>query len=255
MMKNQIKANILLLTTLIILLAGCSSKSDQDANFRVGQFFLNSEKATITLYEGTDEVASLQLKYGQLSEYQTIASNIYKIKVWADGNLVLEKKIGMGNSGKYTLVLTGIPEKNQAVNEESFTNSLHNIAEGSEGITSNNFLPQLLIQDDFYIIEMNRANISITNLLPGALNSTVSLIKKDKEVKLDAVAYPQTSDLKVIDTGTYDLQFYIDGNLQATLLGQETIEEDVLYSLYLIPNPEKYITNPELIIGKNKMPK
>lgn len=249
-MRNPIKIKIFLLATIVIAFSGCSSEENKKASFRIGQFLLNSEKATITFYEGKKETTSLELNYGQLSEFQSIEAKIYSIKVWADGKLLLEKKLGMGSNGKYTLLLTGIPEKNQQVNKESTSNILHSIAEGSEGITTNNFLPQLLVQDDFYIKEKNRGKVSVTNLMPGTVPVTMSLVTDGGETKIDAVAYPETSKIKVVETGFYAIKFHLNGNPQSTLLGEETIENGVLYSLYVIPNPNKYLTLPKLIIGK-----
>lgn len=254
-MKNLNNVSIFLFSALVVLFAGCSSKQKQVASFRVGQFFLNSEIATVKFYEGTNETTSLQLNYGQLSEYQIIAPKTYTIKIWADNTLVLEKKLGIGTNGKYTLILTGIPEKNQPVNKESLSNTLHSIAEGAEGITDNNFLPQLIIQDDFYIKEKNKAHLSITNLLPGALPIAISFIEDQKEIQLDVTEYPLTSKLQVIEKGTYEVQLHLNGNPQNTVFGKATIENGTLYSFYVIPDPNKYVTHPKLIIGENRKSK
>lgn len=97
--------------------------------------------------------------------------------------------------------------------------------------------------------------MSLTHLLPGTVPVAVSFVKNGKEIKLYAVGYPETGKSNVVEIGIYDVQLHFCGNPQNTALGQETIEDSVLYSLYVLPDPDSYVTHPKLVIGKYRNPK
>ncbi|SDE46492.1 hypothetical protein SAMN05421636_105173 [Pricia antarctica] len=236
---------------MVPLLSGCSPKEAAPAQFRVGQFLFSTQNATITLYDGKQEKTSLKLKYGKLSNYTSLEAKIYFIKVWADGKLLLEKKIGMGRDGRYTLVLTGIPEKNQPVNRKSTMQKLHTIVEGSEGITANDYLPQLIVQNDFYIAEKNTGKIRVMHLMPGAVPFSLDFMNNKGKKEVRSTAYPKSSETIEVDTGTYNVHVHFDASLQTVALQKIEIKESVLHSLYVIPAPERYLTDPILVVGSS----
>ncbi len=246
-----IRIKILVLLIMVPLLSGCSPKEAAPARFRVGQFLFSTQNATITLYDGKKEKTSLKLKYGKLSNYTSLEAKIYFIKVWADGKLLLEKKIGMGCNGRYTLVLTGIPEKNQPVNKKSTMQKLHTIVEGSEGITTNDYLPQLIVQNDFYIAEKNMGKIRVTHLMLGAVPFSLDFMNGKGKKQVSSTAYPKSSETIDVDTGTYDLQVHFDDRPQTEALQKIKIKESVLHSLYVIPALERYLTDPILVMGSS----
>lgn len=252
MAKTVVRIKIVFLLTLVVVFANCAPKEKRPTRFRVGQFLFSTQKATVALYENNQKKTSLELDYGKLSDYQSIAAKTYFVKVWADGELLLEKKIGLGRNDDYTLLLTGIPEKNQSVNKESILTTLHSIAEGSEGITTNNFLPQLIIQNDFYVKENGKGKVRVSHLMPGTVPLSVKLGQKGTETGIGSKSYPESSETKAIDPGSYKVQLHFDGSPQTTAMGQMNIEQGSLYSLYLIPDSDRYLTNPQLVIGKTE---
>lgn len=241
--------NVAVLSIVLLVLAGCARKETGSARFRVGQFLFSTQNATVTFYEGKEKKMSVELDYGELSEYRTIDAKIYFIKVWADGKLLLEKKLGLGRDGSYTLFLTGIPEKNQSVNKESTMQTLHAIVEGSEGITTNDYLPQLMVSNDFYNIEKNKGKLIAVHLMPGAVPFSLKLVNREAKTITKTFSYPKSSETTDVATGTYDAQVHLDGSPQTVALGKVEVKENVLYLLCIIPDPERYLTKPKLVIG------
>ncbi len=246
------RRKLVFLMALMVVLANCTPKEKRPARFRVGQFLYSTQKATVALYENNQEKFSLKLKYGTLSDYRNIPANTYFIKVWADGKLLLEKKIGLGRNGQYTFLLTGIPEKNQPVNKESILTTLKAIAQGSEALTANDFLPQLIVQNDFFVKEKGKGNIRFSQLTPGAIPLSLGLRQKGTETEIGSHGYPQSSDTKAVSTGPYEVRLHLEGSPQTTSLGPIKIKEGFLYSLYLIPNSDRYLTYPKIVIGETK---
>lgn len=249
MIRNH---NVMVIWMVLLVFSGCTPKESGSARFRVGQFLLSTQSATITFYSGEEEKKSLKLDYGQLSEYETIKAKVYFIKVWADGKLLLEKELGMGRNGSYTLFLTGIPEKNQSVNKESTTQKLHSIVEGSEGITANDYLPQLMVRNDFFTSEKNKGKLLAVHLMPGTVPLSVKLVNKDHKVQTTIFSYPKSSETKDVFPGTYDVELHFNGSPQTVSLGKLQVEKAMLYSLCIIPDSIQYLTNPELVIGTSK---
>ena len=246
MIRNR---KVVFIWMVVLVLSGCALKEPGSARFRVGQFLFSTQNATITFYDEKKENKSLKLDYGQLSEYETIAAKVYFIKVWADGKLLMEKELGMGRDGSYTLFLTGIPEKNQSVNKESILHTLHTIVEGSEGITSNDYLPQLIVRNDFFTAEKNKGKLLAVHMMTGAMPLSLKLVNSDNKTETKTFSYPKSSEARDVSTGTYEVQLHFDGSPQTISLGKLQVENAILYSLCIIPDPKQYLTNPKLVIG------
>ncbi len=246
------RRKLIFLMALMVVFATCTPKEERPARFRVGQFLYSTDEATVALYENDQEKFSLKLKYGTLSDYRIIPANTYFVKVWADGRLLLEKKIGLGRNGRYTFLLTGIPEKNQSVNKESVLTRLKAIAQGSEALTANDFLPQLIVQNDFFVKEKGKGSIRVSQLTPGAIPLSLRLRQNGTQKEIGSHGYPESSDTKAENPGPYEVQLHLEGSPQSTSMGPLHIKEGILYSLYLIPNSDRYLTHPEMVIGETE---
>ena len=245
----------LALAGLMVCLACTSPSGPGKARVRIGQFLWTTGQATVTWYHHDQEVASTTLAYGELSEYQSLAARTYLVKIKADDRLVLEKEIGLGTDGLYTVMLTGIPEDNQPVNKQSTGNRLHHLVEGAVARTANDYLPQLIVQNDFFVPEPQRGSVRWVSLLPGTVPLDISLRDDDREVtSVGGLAYPRSSDPQTAKPGEYELAIHLD---QRSAPVDETpvhLEDGALHTYYLVPSERHYLTAPRVVEGVTRKP-
>lgn len=241
--------------TIVLLCLGCStSHQDEPAQFRIGQFLFTSDTATIEIFQDQDLVESIKVGYGKLTNYHKISARSYLIKIKTNDQLILEKEIGFGRSGIYSLCLTGFPAKNQRVNKQSTIDKLTHIVEGAAALTANDFLPQLIIQNDFTVNEPGKGKIRAVHVMPGTIPLDLHLIKgSEKVLSFPGIQYPHITETKPLPPHKYMLELKLTGSTVPNYSKVLNIDKGTLFTLYFIPSPKDYNSNPMMIIGKTKI--
>ena len=239
-----------------LMCLGCSTNQNNElAKFRIGQFLYTSKSATIEIFRDHVLVDSITTGYGELTNYYKIPPRPYLIKVKADGQLILEKNIGFGRSGIYTLALTGLPVKNQLVNKRSTIDKLTHMVEGAAALTTNDFLPQLIIQNDFAVNDPGNAKIRAAHIMPGTIPLDLKILKENEPVlSYSGIKYPQTTETKSLRPHKYMLELKLTSSEVSNFSKLLNLEERTLYTLYFIPSPKDYNSNLMMIVGKTKIP-
>ena len=112
----------------MLLLLSCHSSQQKPSKLRIGQFMFTDRPVKIIFTKDGESTLQQQLKYTELTDYQSINSGTYTVEVKAENQLLLKKKVGIGNSGVYTLILYGILQENPTTNAKTSKTKL--LAEG-----------------------------------------------------------------------------------------------------------------------------
>ena len=103
----------------MLLLFSCHSSQQKPSKLRIGQFMFTDRPVKIIFTKDGESTLQQQLKYTELTDYQSINSGTYTVEVKAENQSLLKKKVGIGNSGVYTLMLYGILQENPTTNEKT----------------------------------------------------------------------------------------------------------------------------------------
>ena len=231
------------------LLLGCKSdKHDETpAQFRIGQFIVGPNDIDISIYQKDETVYKEKFTYGSLSNYNELKPGKYLIKVRDSAQLLLQKEIGIGPEGKYTICLFGQPLAHQKVNKETLNSELHHIIEGSEGTTANGYLPQISILNDYFAADGSTA-IRFMHLAPGITELTPILksIKNDKEKKVSPLQYTELSDMELIKKEEYEIKIKLKNSEQQVKKITLTPKDNML-TYFIIPKQTEGISGVDLI--------
>ena len=238
------------LIILSILLISCGKNSDNVSQLRMGQFLLESKNVRIILKKENEEKYSEVLKYGDLTEYKEFETGNYEIEVSNDGKTVLQKKFGIGKGGLYSLILYGIPQKNQAVNFQSTKTKLLDMVKGTEARSANAFMPQFSILNDKFEIGSNEAKLRWVHLAPGVNEINAKGIQNSNETDLGKITYPETSEETVLKPLDVSLGWYLQDEKVQLAQKELKISASTLYTIFVVGNTESYLNNLEIIVGE-----
>lgn len=244
----------ILLASLMSLFFGCGQNGERrPAQVRWGQFLLGGKAAHISLSRKGTELYSADLDYATLTEYRKYPSGTYSVSIKSGGREILNKKVGLGTGGTYTLSIYGIPLKNQSSNQRSTAMKLHRIVEGAAATTPNAYLPQLDIMDDYFASAKDKAKIRVVHLAPGVvpIKATVSVSGKG-QVGFSAVSYPTITKNKSIATGAADVELGLDSSDQMVDHEKLNIKAEQLYTLFVIPDKKKYLNHLRAVVGTTR---
>lgn len=250
-MQSKPLKNIAILLAAAALLFGCSQKEKpKPAEVRIGQFLLAKAPAEVVFYRKGKAVLTKELDYGSLTGYEKLKPATYRVEVKTDGKLLLEKEIGLGTGGTYTLCLSGMPVDGQEKNQQSTKDILHHIVEGAEGITANAYLPQLLVLNDFFESKKTTAKIRVVHLAPGTIGLSAKVEGADKsELELSGLEYPMQSEVKTISPGPAHLKLKLDGTQQLLATKTFTVEQQHLYTFFVVADTGRYLNRLRLVEG------
>lgn len=238
----------ILLVALLLNLA-CSRPGVQDtAEIRMANFLQTKGPATCILYRDNEAVKNFTLHYENVSTYQEIPTGSYLIKVAANDQLLLEKKLGLGRNGKYTLCLTGIPEANQMVNQQSNYDRMYKMVAGTAAVTPNAYLPQLLVLNDFFVPEPGKGKIRFVHVMPGTVPLDVKLFGPEgKSYSFSGLSYPQQSATDPIRAANWELNIHLQSSPGTILQKNFTSKSDLLYTYFIAPDSQSFLNIPKII--------
>lgn len=232
---------------LLFVLFGCSKQQEpKEARFRIGYFLTTGQKTEVTLYQQTSEVYTNMSSFGKITNYSSLPAGKYIIRVKEGEQLIIEKMIGLGPGGKYTFCLTGNPLQHQKVNQQTINDKLHHIVEGSQGITPNGYLPQLLILNDFFSAGKGKSTIRFINLIPESTPFTAKLTQGEKQTNFKSLKYPRISDRKSLNPGKTQVEILYANSPQSIHTEEVDIKEDEMYTYFILPQDQKRFRNLEL---------
>ena len=221
-----------------LLLAACGGGGDATpAELRIGQFLYAPESARVTLSAPDGDSATYTLAYASLTEYRRFMPGTYTLDVTAGGRHLLHETIGLGTGGEYSLLLTGIPAAGQKVNQATFGTRLHRIFEGAAARTDNAFLPQILLQNDYFVPQAGKGNLRLTQLAPGIVPLDLELNRQGEQpASVSGVAYTHASDREQFPTGTYAAALHLTGSPQQRLAFEVELDTGSFTNLYVVPD-------------------
>ena len=233
-------------------LAACHpAGKDGTARLRVGEFLAATDSAQVTLTRAGSS-STFHLPYGALSDYWELAAGTYRARVTSAGQPLLDRSIGLGTGGSFTLLLTGTPLTGQETNEQAFGTTLHRFVEGSAAVTTNDYLPQLLIQNDYFIPVPGEGTLRITHLAPGVIPLDVSLLNDSiTSATIRGLAYPHTSLRERVTAGIYRAAVHLGGSPLTEQQFPLELNEGLFCSLYLIPGIQDD-PQPKVVLGLTK---
>lgn len=234
----------------MLLLFSCHSSEEKPSKLRIGQFMFTDLPVEITFTKKGKPSLQQQMKYTELSDYQPINSGTYTVEVKAENQLLLKKKIGIGTSGVYTLMLYGILQENPTTNEKTTKTKLHEIVEGEEATTPNGNLPQLKVLNDEFECGKDEAKIRWVHLAAGVEEISAEAISAEKTVPLSSLTYPKLSQTKALSTIQYSVNWNLKGSKVNVAQEQLTIEPQKLYTCFVVGIEGKYIDSLKVVTGE-----
>ena len=233
-----------------LLLFSCNSSKEKPSKLRIGQFMFTDLPVEITFTKKGKSSLQQQMKYTELSDYQSINSGTYTVEVKAENKLLLKKKIGIGNNGVYTLMLYGILQENPTTNEKTTKTKLHEIVEGEEATMPNGNLPQLKVLNDEFECGKEEAKIRWVHLSAGVEEISAEATSNEKRVSLSALTYPKVSKTKALSPIQYTVNWKLKGSKVNVAEEQLTIESQQLYTCFILGIEGKYIDSLKVVTGE-----
>ncbi|MDR6299787.1 hypothetical protein [Mesonia maritima] len=235
----------------------CQKNAPHEANLRIGQFLMTSDEVEITLSKNNKDELNKTLPYSALTAYEKLTPGIYKVEVKRNNNLLLKKKIGIGEKGNYSLILYGIPKENQSVNVETTSKKLHSIVEGEETHSANGFLPQLKVLNDEFECAKNEAKVRWIHLAAGVSEISAKAIETDKNetTSLSTLSYPMLAKDVAFTAFDQEFKWNLKGNKISTAATSLQLKPEYLYTFFVIGNQHHYLDKLEVITGKTKKKK
>ncbi|VVU98814.1 MULTISPECIES: DUF4397 domain-containing protein [Mesonia] len=236
----------------MLLLFSCHSSEEKPSKLRIGQFMFTDLPVEITFTKKGKPSLQQQMKYTELSDYQPINSGTYTVEVKAENQLLLKKKIGIGTSGVYTLMLYGILQENPTTNEKTTKTKLHEIVEGEEATTPNGNLPQLKVLNDEFECGKDEAKIRWVHLAAGVEEISAEVFSNQETItkKLPSLTYPKLSQTKALSTFQYSVNWKLKGSKVNVAQEQLTIESQKLYTCFVVGIEGKYIDSLKVVTGE-----
>ena len=241
---------LLLAVIFTAALASCGQAGQQqNARLRLGNFLWETEQVQIALYSDSEQSKTVTLSYGKLSDYHALKPGRYRIRVATGEGAILEKTFGLGSKEAYTLVIAGISSGPQELNKETLDKKLHVFVEGSLARTSNGYLPQLLLINDFFVEERNKGQFRVINLMPGTAHIRAKLKREGKDELSATLKYFNREPAKPLPAGEHMLELSFSGSPLKFSEQALTIRERALNSYFIIPRKGHYLTSPMVVRG------
>ncbi|MCL6217089.1 DUF4397 domain-containing protein [Zunongwangia pacifica] len=246
------KTKCILLFVGMLLLYSCNSSQKKPSKLRIGQFLFTDEPAEISFIRDGKSSLKQQMHYTELSDYQNLASGTYTVEVRSKNQLLLKKKVGIGTSGVYTLMVYGIMQENPKTNEKTEKTRLHEIVEGEEATMPNGNLPQLKILNDEFECGKNEAKIRWVHLAAGVEEISAEVFSNQETIskKLPSLTYPKMAKTKALSPLQQILNWKLKGSKVKVAEEQLSIQPQKLYTCFVLGIEGKYIDSLKVVTGE-----
>lgn len=234
----------------VLLLFSCHSSQQKPSKLRIGQFMFTDGPVKIIFIKDGESTLQQQLKYTELTDYQSINSGTYTVEVKAENQLLLKKKVGIGNSGVYTLMLYGILQENPTTNEKTSKTKLHEIVEGEEATMPNGNLPQFKILNDEFECGKDEAKIRWVHFAAGVEEISAVATSDKKTVSLSSLTYPKVSKTKALLPLQQKVNWKLKGSKVNVAQEQLAIQSQKLYTCFIMGIEGKYIDSLKVVTGE-----
>ena len=247
------RIRIFLLLSMAFLLSGCTSTSKKPSQLRIGQFLFTKDSVEVSFKKHGELISKHNLSYGDLTNYSEIESAVYDVEVSLNNALLLKKKMGIGTGGVYTLIINGIPQKDMKTNQKTNNMKLHEIVEGEEAIYANGNLPQMRILNDEFECGKKESKIRWVHLSPGVEEiSAKAYSEKSKTTSLSALTYPKISKDFAVNLHQQEVKWELKGSKVQVSKRSIPIEDQYLYTCFLLPDEGKYLDSLKVVIGETR---
>ncbi len=241
----------------MVLLFSCNSSQKKPSKLRIGQFLFTDQPVEISFIRDGKSSLKQQMNYTALSDYQNIASGTYTVEVRCENQLLLKKKVGIGTSGVYTLMVYGIVQENPKTNEKTKKTRLHEIVEGEEATMPNGNLPQLKILNDEFECGKDEGKIRWVHLAAGVEEISAEVFSNQETIskKLPSLTYPKLSKTKALSPFQQTLNWKLKGSKVKVAEKQLSIQPQKLYTFFILGIEGKYIDSLKVVTGETKKKK
>ncbi len=125
------------------------------------------------------------------------------------------------------------------------------MVEGATALTTNDYLPQLIIQNDFAVSEPRNGKIRAVHLMPGTIPIDLYL-SRENEVSLSfqQLEYPHISEVEPLRPGQYKLDWRWTGSPITHYEDSLTIEMGQLLTMYFISSTKIQSSSPMMVVGE-----
>lgn len=233
------------------MLYACSSKSEKPSQLRIGQFIFTEQHIQVNFNQDDSLILKKTLNYGELTTYEKLNSGSYQVDVLLNNKVLLQKKIGIGKDGIYTLILNGIPKKDQKTNEKTTNMKLHEIVEGEEAIYPNGNLPQMRILNDEFEAGKNEGKIRWIHLAAGMEEvSAVAKMINSESTDLSALTYPKMGKDYSVNPKIYEVIWKLKGSEVEVSRLKLDVKSNYLYTCFLIGKKGNYLDSLKVVVGE-----
>ena len=249
----SIKYKILIALGILCCIGSCKNPAGT-AKIRIAQLLVSDVPMAVKLFKNGSSVYEHKLTFGAISKYQEVSSGTYTLQVIKDGNMLLEKQLGLGSKGKYSLCIYGLPVQDEQKNKATLNTRLHTIAEGDEASEPNGLLPQLKILNDLFYGDESKAKVRWLHATPGVQELkgyAISESSKDS-ISLKKLRYAKKSAFTEIKPGRKSLFWTMDIKNRKVAQKDINIQPKTLYTAFIIPGREEYIDTLQVLIANNK---
>ncbi|HEA30884.1 MAG TPA: DUF4397 domain-containing protein [Leeuwenhoekiella sp.] len=233
---------------LLFFILGCTRPS-ADAQFRIAQLLVTNSPVTIKMVKDGAPAFTDQLSYGTLGNYEKIAAGKYRIQIFRDKQLILDKKIGLAHNGKYSIYLYGLPIENKSNNASTLENTLHTIAEGEEANDTNDYLPKLKILNDIFYGDTTKAKIRWIHTAPGVeklKGHLLSTATKDSNI-VNTLDYPKQSKYYPVIPGEHEIFWSLGSEERIVARANVTLQPKTIYTFFIVPQRMQFIDSLQVL--------
>lgn len=232
----------------LLILWGCSQKQNGHSEVRLTNFMQGGETVTINISGSKNTSFSEELQYGEHSEYLEIPEGQVNIKIETKGQVLIEKKLGIGKNARYTMALHGMLPTAIKKNETTTSARLLEIFEGITSHPPNGGLPSLSINLDRFEGDPEMGQLKIVHLTPGFTEAEIRVIEKEEMKKVTALKYPETSGrLYPLSPGSHRIEVHYAASPLTVYKGEVNISASALSTIYLIPKQGDAVNKLEVV--------
>ncbi|MBK0378925.1 DUF4397 domain-containing protein [Mucilaginibacter segetis] len=210
----------------------CKSERNPTTQIKVINALQDVEKVEVTV-KCENREAVFYPQFGTDQSFKVLPSGMANIDVKADGKLILHKEFGLGNAGKYTFLLEGVPGLSKKVNQQTFSDKLHTVFSGAESSQPNSFLPRIILIRDVTKVKSGQSKLRFINAFAGAEPLTLTITDKNNEKINFTQAYPAMGTFKPVSAGVYHLQLKFSNEQHAVIDENTNLKQGYFYTAVL----------------------